>query len=402
MTTSNHTIKPIVEYNYCSGCGTCNGICPAHAIHMGFTTLGRLVPVIDETVCVNCGLCLKACPSNELTETMNSAFDPELMGHVESAIFAKSSDKSIFDNAQSGGAVTATLAYLFDHGRIDAALVVGQEHQKAQYRIVNTKQELFDYQSSQYTPVDLNSALPELAKFEHVAVVGLPCHIEGIVKLKELFPERYKNIEYLLGLICGGVLAQSCVEVVKRIAEETVGPVDNDTRIYWRLRKYSNYKQAKIAFVDGQDSVRTIDNNIRLSCKVHLTPPRCRGCLDKMNQFCDIVFGDSWGITGNDAKGGGSVIITRNAKGQALIDEMMASGCLTGRPCPVSEIAKGQHLAEKRKAKAGIVYKKEIATFLKREKGSREDALKDIAKKVSKRAAWKQFTGKIRKLLKIG
>lgn len=401
MTTNENTIKTVVDSNRCSGCGTCNAICPAHAIHMEFTTLGRLVPLIDEAACIHCGLCLKACPGNELTETMNSAFDPELMGHVESALFAKSSDQGVFNNAQSGGAVTATLAYLFDQGRIDAALTVGQEQQKAQYRIVTTKQELSDCQSSQYTPVDLNSALPLLNNYDHVAVVGLPCHIEGIVKLKELFPERYHNIEYLLGLICGGVLAQSCVEVVKRIAEKTFGPIANDTRIYWRLRKYSNYKQAKIAFVDGQDSVKTIDNNVRLSCKVHLTPPRCRVCLDKMNQFCDIVFGDSWGIIGNDTKGGGSVIITRNAKGLALVNEMMACGSLTGRPCPVSEIAKGQHLAEKRQDLA-LVHKKEIGTFLKREKGSTEEAVATISKKVSRRAAWKRFTGKIRKLLKIG
>lgn len=402
MTTTDPTIKNVVETNFCTGCGTCNAICPSHAIRIEFTTLGRLIPVIDESKCINCGLCLRICPSHELPQSMSQAIDASLMGPVETALFAKSADKDIFDNAQSGGAVTTTLVYLFDQGRIDAALVVGQERQKAQYRIVTSKQELFECQSSQYTPVDLNSALPELAQYAHVAIVGLPCHIEGIVKLKELLPERYQNIEYLLGLICGGVLAQSCVEVVKRIAEKTVGTINDDTRIFWRLRKYSNYKQAKVAFVDSQGTVKTIDNNVRLSCKVHLTPPRCRGCLDKMNLFADIVFGDSWGITGSDTKGGGNVIITRNAKGQAVIDELMANGSLSGRPCPIDEIAKGQHLAEKRKAKAGIVYKKEIVTFLKREKGSREEALNDITKKVSRRASWKQFTGKIRKILKIG
>lgn len=401
MTTSENTIRAIVDSNRCSGCGTCNAICPAHAIHMEFTTLGRLVPAIDKVTCVNCGSCLKTCPSNGLTEALDKGLETDLMGHVESATFAKATDKTIFDNAQSGGAVTTTLAFLFDHGRIDAALVVGQEQQKAQSRIITTKQELLDCQSSQYTPVDLNSALPELAQYTHVAVVGLPCHIEGIVKLKEVFPERYANIEYLLGLICGGVLAQSCVEVVKRIAQKSIGPIGDNDRIYWRLRKFSNYKQAKIAFVDRQGSVKTVDNNVRLSCKVHLTPPRCRTCLDKMNQFCDIAFGDSWGITGTDTKGGGNVIIARTPKGQALVGEMIANGSIIARPCPVSEIAKGQHLAEKRQDLA-TVYQKEIDIFLEREKGSREEALGDISKKVSKRAAWKQFTGKIRKLLKIG
>lgn len=400
----SETIKKVVEKNLCSGCGTCHGVCPAHAIHMEFSTLGRLLPIIDEAVCLKCGLCLNVCPGIGLSETMSNTFDPQLMGHVESACFAKSTDRNIFDNAQSGGAVTSTLAFLFDQGRIDAALVVGQKQQKAQYRVVTSKQELFDCQSSQYTPVDLNSALPELAKYAHVAVVGLPCHIEGIVKLKELFPERYANLEYLLGLICGGVLVQSCVEVVKRIAQKKVGTIADDFRIYWRLRKYSTYKDAKIAFMGHQGSVKTMDNNIRLSCKGHLTPPRCRLCLDKMNQFCDIAYGDSWGITGGDTKGGGSVIIARTPKGQSLVEELFAKGSLTGRPCLIEEIAKGQHLAEKRQASANAFacHKKEIDTFLEREKGDPEEAITTIAKKVRTRAAWKQFTGKIRKLLKIG
>lgn len=399
MTTIENTIRTVVDGNRCSGCGTCNAICPVHAIQMDFTTLGRLVPVIDAAACIGCGQCLKACPNSESTTKMQGILGSDLMGTVSSAWFARSADKSIFENAQSGGAVTTTLAFLFDQGRIDAALVVGQKQQKAQYCIVTSKQELLDCQSSQYTPVDLNSALPGLTQYAHVAVVGLPCHIEGIVRLKELFPERYTNIEYLLGLICGGVLAQSCVEVVKRIAKKSVGDID-DSRIFWRLRKYSNYKQARIAFV-REDSVKTLDNNIRLSCKVHLTPPRCRTCNDKMNVLCDIAFGDSWGISGDDTKGGGSVIVARTKKGQSLVDEMLSIGSLIARPCPINEIAKGQHLSEKRQNLA-LVHKKEIDIFLEREKGGMEEAVVEITKKVNRRAAWKHFTGKVRKLLKIG
>ena len=423
----NDNIITTVKNELCFGCGSCVTVCPVQAVQMHFSPLGRLLPTVDVDRCTHCGLCLRICPGIDMSGDLSEAIDASLMGQAERPLFAKSTDQEVFANAQSGGAVTTTLAYLFDQGHIDAALVVGQEHQKAQYRVVTSKQELLNSQSSQYTPVDLNSALPNLVGYDSVAVVGLPCHIEGIVKLKKAFPDRFSNIHFLMGLVCAGALTQACVEVTRTIGEPKVGPITDDETIFWRLKKYSNYKRADIAIVSPNGNTRTLSNNIRLICKNFLTSPRCKLCFDKMNLYSDITFGDCWGIKGEDVKNGGNVIISRNETGQKIVTEMVARGLLDCRPCSIAEITQGQGIPNKKKTieKTLAIYRKmkfelpgwagkfapsesidgklmkKIGNFIKNDSTPNPKVLKRIVSKVKCLLLYKTITAKIRKTIGI-
>lgn len=355
---SEKNIQTVVNNELCFGCGTCNVLCSAKAIRMEFSSMGRLLPKVNENTCTQCGLCLKVCPGIDLSGKLAEKIEPTLFGDVQEVLFARSTDEETFANAQSGGAITETLAFLFDKGRIDAALVVVQERHKAKYRVVTTKRDIYASQTSQYTPVDLVSGLPLLKDYQHVAVVGLPCHLEGIVKLKEQFPNKYTNINYLLGLICAGTQSQLTVDVLKCIGEKKIGKITDDEQIRWRQKKYSNYKRADIAILDSGGNVRMLDNNIRHAAKHYLSSPRCKLCFDKMNLYADVVFGDAWGVSGDDTKKGGNVIVCRTCKGKALIDDMMLRGRLIGRPCSIEEVSKGQGMTKKKKIveKMAVLY----------------------------------------------
>lgn len=409
---SEKNIQTVVSNELCFGCGTCNVVCPAKAICMVFSSMGRLFPKMNENTCTQCGLCLKVCPGIDITGRLAEKIEPTLFGEVQEVLFACSADEDTFNNAQSGGATTETLAYLFDEGRIDAALVVVQEKQHAKYRVVTTKRDLCDCQTSQYTPVDLVSGLLLLKDFKHVAVVGLPCHMEGVVKLMELFPNKYNNIEYLLGLICAGTQSQLTVDVVKCVGEKRIGKITDDEQIRWRQKKYSNYKRADIAILDSDGKVRMLDNNIRHTAKHYLSSPRCKLCFDKMNLYADIVLGDAWGVSGEDTKKGGNVIVCRTDKGKTLIDEMISKGRLVGRPCPIEEVSKGQGISKKKKTvdKMAAIYgqnnwqlpgwikveafnaseknvdelKKEIDEYMVRSRCQPEKVVREIAKKINR------------------
>lgn len=342
-------ISIVTKSELCFGCGACNVICPSKAINISFSPNGRLLSQVNEFNCTHCGLCVKVCPGIDTTGKLAELIEPTLIGKVQQTLFARSADKEVFENAQSGGCLTETIAYLFDEGKIDAALVVMQENLKAKYKVITSKDELFKSQTSQYTPIDLVSGLTLLKEFNNVAVVGLPCHIEGIVKLKEINPKKYTNIEYLLGLICAGTQSQLTVEVVKKIAENGIGQIADNDEIRWRQKKFSNYQRADIAIVSPEGNVRMLDNNVRHEAKNYFTPPRCKLCFDKLNLYADIVYGDSWGISGDDAKIGGNVLMCRTSKGKELIDKMFEKGRIVGRSCSIKEIAKGQGMNNKKK-----------------------------------------------------
>lgn len=353
---SENNILVVVNNELCFGCGTCNMVCPAKAIHMDFSSMGRLLPDVNGNSCTQCGLCLQLCPGIDVSRKLAEKIEPTLLGKVQEVLYARSADDETFNNAQSGGATTETLAFLFDEDCIDAALVVVQEKHLAKYRVVTNKRDVYASQTSQYTPVDLVSGLPLLKDFKHVAVVGLPCHLEGVVKLKEKFPNKYYNIEYLLGLICAGTQSQLTVNVVKCIGEKRIGKITEDEQIRWRQKKYSNYKRADIAILDSEGKVRMLNNSIRHTAKHYLSSPRCKLCFDKMNLYADVVFGDAWGVSGEDTKMGGNVIVCRTDKGKALIDKMISKGRLKGRPCPIEEVSKGQGIPKKKKTVEKMAY----------------------------------------------
>lgn len=349
------SILVVTDNELCFGCGTCTTVCPVHAIKMEFASMGRLVPSVNLSTCTHCGLCMIVCPGIDTKGKLIDRIDETLVGHPRKVLFGRSTNDNVFLNAQSGGSVTETLAYLFDKDKIDAALVVVQEKQRARYKVIDSKQQLIDTQTSQYTPVDLVSALPLLLHYKHVAIVGLPCHIEGIFLLKERFPDKYANIEYLLGLICAGTQSQLVVDVVKSIAKKEVGEVFENDAIRWRQKKFSHYQRADIAIIGQQGEVKLLDNNIRHIAKTYLTSPRCKLCFDKLNLFADIVYGDAWGISGDDTKDGGNVIICRTEKGTSLIEEMAKDGRLKCRECPLEEVEKGQGMKKKQKTVSNML-----------------------------------------------
>lgn len=48
--------------NSCTGCLSCQNICPKNAIQVITDKQGFWQPQIDNEKCINCGLCHKSCP----------------------------------------------------------------------------------------------------------------------------------------------------------------------------------------------------------------------------------------------------------------------------------------------------------------------------------------------------
>jgi heterodisulfide reductase subunit A len=58
----------ITETRLCSGCGSCEMICPFGAIDMETDTKGRTVSSVNAVLCKGCGLCAAACPNGAIQQ----------------------------------------------------------------------------------------------------------------------------------------------------------------------------------------------------------------------------------------------------------------------------------------------------------------------------------------------
>lgn len=408
-----NNIQKVSDSFMCSNCGVCKAICPKDAINFKKSTIGRMYATVNES-CIECGLCIKVCPS--LDKTLYKTFPDRYIGNINNIYIGKSTDKQIFNNAQSGGICTALLKFLFKAKKIEAAIVCkmlsGNPPIVTPFVITDINQ-LYECQKSCYTPVDILSVIKDTAKFKSIALVGLPCHIQGAIKLEEII-KKYSNIKYKIGLICDRTLCETIQNVMIRFC------ANGTAKINWRkknVRKgnyYYPYKTAPIVVSYDKGTEYVLPNIYRLSLKEMFTAPRCRVCYDKLNTFADIVVGDPWGMSNVDWEKGDSVIITRTTTGQKLIEDLKNSNFITLNNANIEELLKGQHIIE-RKMSVSIWSKtlttlsnpidsylfkqqdiefipfsqtqktqKELLQFIEREKLSKEDIVLQAQKHVKK------------------
>ncbi len=293
--------------------------------------------------CTSCRRCEQACPALDRHGAIKEALEhvPALEDSEDIAVYAgKASDPDIYKCGQSGGMVTATLRVLFRQRKITHALVVDMPpgiHPRPRAIILDETARL--PQKSIYAPVDLLSLLAELpADVNGIALVGLPCHFEGLTSLLTAESNLSGKIKYRLGLLCDGVLGRSAIDFF------SYPPPSTDFSLTYKNKFYPDYRNAAVTVSDGDKIIRTVPAAARMKLKKLLTPPRCLICANKMNLFADVVFGDPWGIDGIDMEHGESLILIRNAMGQEIVDMIRQEQCATLRSVSASEAWQGQQM----------------------------------------------------------
>lgn len=373
-------IKQISDNLLCSGCGTCGVLCPCDAISMKKTpAMGLLHAEVDKSICTECGLCLKMCPSLGFLKGRTPVKKEDIIGSIINSYVARSLDDAIFNNAQSGGLVTQVLSYLFDKDLIDAVVSCRMDYGKGipnvHYTIITSKNELFLNQKSCYTQVDIVSALKYTSLYDKVAVVGIPCQIQGVVNLSQL--SKYKNIKYKLGLICDKSYSDT---LMGALLGKTI---NDDIIINYRLKnfthkgKYHTYKNAPVVVRNSKEILSVIQNKKRMFLKDYFSVPKCKLCADKLNVNADIVFGDPWGLTGMyDEKHGDSVVITRTKTGDKLISSLIEESLIRAVPASIDEIARGQYVDRRVNDINTVDWNAKVEEWRKYEKMSKEDVVK--------------------------
>jgi coenzyme F420 hydrogenase subunit beta len=308
---------------------------------------GLLFATVDRERCTGCGLCVRACGGWHLAEgLLLDTFDP-FKGNVIEAFCSYASDPAVRVRGQSGGAVTALLASLFESGRIDAAPAIRMPDDgslRPEPFLARCRQDLFQSQGSQYCPVALNSLIPTTVGQDgcRIALAGLPCHMHSLRNVQQFDPYWRKGVVLRIGLFCDRTLAYGAIDYL-------IGQANVLRRDVISLRFRDKARDGW----PGSIVIRTragqeihVPSRERIAVKDYFTPARCRLCFDKMNVLCDIAVGDAWGI--NEGRQGFSVLIARTPAGASVVEEARKNGFLTSASVGSDNIFKGQGVEKRR------------------------------------------------------
>ncbi len=330
------TVVTVVRDGLCTGCGTCVAICPKDAMEMTISkSKGIYLPHVDKQNCNQCGICLETCPGHGVDfDQLNGGIfgkQPEdiLLGNYLNCYIGHATDNNVRYNSASGGLVTALLIFALEQGIITGALVTRMNESsplEPQPFIARTKEQIISACKSKYCPVPANIALKEIINEDgRFAVVGLPCHIQGIRKAELVNKKLRERIALLLGIFCSHPMSFSGTRFL--LDRYGVQP-EEVARLDYRGEGWPGHMT--IHLKNGiKRLIPHLDYNIFFWGLNFFTPARCALCCDQGAELADISFGDAWLPELVGDKIGTSAIISRSARGEDLLKQAMSKGEIT-------------------------------------------------------------------------
>jgi len=342
-----HTIKEIVKADFCSGCGTCFGLCPFSAIEMKKDcNKGVYLPQLDEQKCRECGICYNVCPGTfidfkELNEIIFCKQPEDLyFGNYLECYTGYSTTRDIRYNSASGGLVTTILINALEDGIIDGALVTKMKKNcpmEPEPFIARTKDEIIEASKSKYCPVPANIALREILKQAgKYAVVGLPCHIHGIRKAEMINETLKERIVLHISIFCSGTPNFLATEFIIRCLDLHIRDV---TKIDYRGRGWPGsmalYLNDDVELLPYPGYMAGL-GNLFLSY-------RCITCMDWFSKLSDLSFGDAWLLEIKKIdKIGTSTVISRTRRGDDILHQVLKKGEIELTPVGADKIYESQ------------------------------------------------------------
>lgn len=319
------TILKTVKDGLCTGCGTCISICPREAISMTIDNDRYIyIPQLNHDKCANCGICYNACPGHGVDfkdlnlHVFGKEPDNVLIGNYISCYIGNAVSYDIRYNSSSGGIITALLIFSLENGLIDGAIVtrMRKDTLEPESFIARTKEEIIDASKSKYCPVPVNVVLKDIIKKndnERFAIVGLPCHIQGLRKAQMLNSKLREKIVMCIGLFCAhtdNFLATRFTLYKYGIKEKDISSIEYRGR-GWPGSMSIELKNGDVKIIPYKKYMKMFHG-----CNF-FTPRRCLLCNDATCELADIVFGDAWNI--EDSKLGSSILISRTKYGENLL-----------------------------------------------------------------------------------
>jgi coenzyme F420 hydrogenase subunit beta len=358
-TLEKRSIEDIDLEDVCTGCGTCVGICPRNAISLEKNDqMGIYLPKILDAKCNHCGICYDCCPGHSVDYTFLNKFSfgtipsHSLIGCVRNCSVAYATNKEIRYNSSSGGLITEILIYALEEGLIDGALVTRMNRDnplEPEPFIAKTRGEIVEAARSKYCPVPANIAIKFILDNEgKYAVVGLPCHIQGIRKAEMLNKKLKNRIVLHLGLFCAGTksfLATECLLQKRGINPSSVTKIEYRGRGWPGSMLISTSVHESALIIPKSDYYDLVYSSF--------TPWRCMLCIDHTAELADLSFGDAWlqEITCGDNIGS-SIVLSRSQIGKDIINDMVKKNLIEIKGISTDDVVKSQGGIERKRRHA--------------------------------------------------
>ena len=305
------------------------------------------------------------CPGIRLEHAPRTSPYHPIWGPVTQVRTGQAIDAEIHREGSSGGVVSALAVYLLESNQVDfvAQIAVARTDPLAnEVQMSRTRADVLRAAGSRYAPAAPLSRLEEfLSTGQRFALVGKPCDVAAVRNLGRVDPRVGVQIPFLLSFMCAGVPSiKGTHELLSQLGMEA-----NRLRSFryrgdgWPGMARAVGLDSQVAEMDYAKSWGTILNR-------HLQF-RCKICPDGTGEFADVVCADAWygkdGYPDFEERDGRSLVLTRTAVGESLVQEAVHAGAIVVSDLAITEIDRMQPYQLNRKQ---VVLGRLLATRLRR------------------------------------
>ena len=355
------TVSYVVKNKLCCSCGVCNGACGRNAI--SFTYGAEInTPVIDSAKCVECGVCYDVCPGKglDLNTFAKKLFGDDkaikqdsLAGYCKASYVGHSNDNEIRFHSASGGVVTQFLIWLLKNKLINGAVVVRYRKDnplEPEPFIATTEQDILDSRGSKYLVLSYDLVVAHIKDFEgRLAVVGLPCQIQGLRLLAQKRKDISDKIFGYFAIYCSLTKTKHSMDYYMmryQLNKDDIG-------------RFSFRDDGCLGFMKVEDRIGNVIKKVKYEKYWHGTHSffsnsRCSLCIDHFGELADVSFGDIHVEPYMQDTVGVSSVVTRNVKWDILLRKCAGDGNIVLEQIPLSEVIRSQPFARIFKKGKGV------------------------------------------------
>lgn len=324
----------------CTGCRTCENICPENCISLIENNEGFLYPYINSKKCIKCNKCSKYCPIDH-----EFKFKDEVK---QKYYLAYNKNDNELLNSSSGGVFYVIAKNIIKNNGVVFGATIDNKMQVFHCDIQNYD-DLRKLSGSKYVQSNVNNTYKKVQEYlltgKYVLYTGTPCQIAG---LKMYLNKDYSNL-YTIDILCHGAPSQKMFTSHIKWLEGRY----NKKIEYYQFRnknisKWGDYHYC-YKFTDSNkiySDFALFDIFFKSFIKGQIFRDSCYSCkYASLRREGDFTIGDFWGVeeyyTDIDTNNGISILMINTNKASNLFEDI--SDDLIYRKTKIEWVMKNNH-----------------------------------------------------------
>jgi coenzyme F420 hydrogenase subunit beta len=339
------TLKDVVDWGLCTGCGACHFNCDKGAVALVNVQSLGIRPQFTSEGCAGCTRCLSICPGNRIDG--RQATGPAIASEFYSEIGAvlevwegHAADPEIRYRGSSGGVLSALALYCLEREGMKSVVHSGKSKAQPWANITHVsrnREQILSHTGSRYAPSSPCEGLQEIEHSDGPCVfIGKPCDTAAVAMLRTERAGLDRNLGLVLTFFCAGTpSAKGTLDLIDSLGVErgevrSVRYRGEGWPGEFRILQNDNAAEKSLTYAESWDRL------------TGYRPLRCNLCPDGLGRVADISCGDAWHRFGSAGDPGRSLVLVRTKRGQEILRRAIAAKYVELSPAGGDEVLRAQ------------------------------------------------------------